>query len=147
MFTKELPNPSPISKRQRHSSELKSEVIAQARHPHVLMAYVASSHGFNANFLRKWIQDAGRSYLIKRQVRLPARAEPATGDYRLAFSPIAFADTPEADSQSIAIEVIIGDTTIKVKWPVRASAPCLIGLRELIKVSFRSIPSSHSLAF
>ena len=77
MFTTELPSPSPISKRQRYSSEFKSEVIAQARQPHVSIASVALSHGLNANLLRKWIQDADPSYVTKRQVRLQARAGPA----------------------------------------------------------------------
>ena len=94
---------------------------------------MALGHGLNANLLRKWIQDADPSYVTKRQARLQARAGPAVSDDRPAFLPIAFADTPKADSQSIEIEVNKGDTVIKVKWPVRASVPCLIWLRELIK--------------
>ena len=133
MFTTELPSPSPVSKRQRYSSEFKSEVIAQARQPHVSIASVALSHGLNANLLRKWIQDADPSYVTKRQARLTARAGPMASDDRPAFLPVSFADTPKSDSQTIEIEVTRGNTVIKVKWPVRASAPCLIWLRELTK--------------
>jgi transposase len=133
MFTTELPSPGPINKRQRYSSEFKSEVIAQARQPHVSIASVALSYGLNANLLRKWIQDADPSYVTKRQARLTAHAGPVVSDERPAFLPVSFADTPKPDSQSIEIEVNKGDTVIKVKWPVRASAPCLIWLRELIK--------------
>ena len=133
MFTTELPSPGPISKRQRYSSEFKSEVIAQARQPHVSIASVALSHGLNANLLRKWIQDADPNYVTKRQARLTARSGPVPSADRPAFLPIAFSDTPKSDSQSIEIEVTKGHTVIKVKWPIRASAPCLIWLRELIK--------------
>ena len=44
MFTTELPNPEPVRKRQRYSSEFKSEVIAQARQLHVSIASVAVSY-------------------------------------------------------------------------------------------------------
>jgi transposase len=124
MFNTELPSPSPVSKSQRDSSEFKSEVIAQARQPHVSIASVALSHGLNANLLRKWIQYSDPSYVTTRQARLQERAGPAVSVDRPAFLPISLADTPKADSQSIEIEVNKGDTVTKVKWPVRASVTC-----------------------
>ena len=69
MFTTNLIRPPETRIRQRYSKEFKSEVFAQARQPHVSIAFVALSHGLNDNLLRRWIYDADPSYM-KREKRL-----------------------------------------------------------------------------
>ena len=59
----DLTSPPKTRIRQKYSKEFKSEVVAQARQPHVSIASVALSHGLNANLLRRWIYDADPSYL------------------------------------------------------------------------------------
>ena len=65
MFTMDRISP-PVRIKQQYSREFKSQVIAQARQPHVSIASVALSHGLNANLLRKWIKEADPNYVSAR---------------------------------------------------------------------------------
>lgn len=122
----------PVRTRQRYSNEFKSEVVAQARQPHVSIASVALAHGLNANMLRSWMHHADPNY-VKRQSRLPSVNQPVPATP--AFLPVSFPDhhTPKSDARMIEIEVHQGNSTIKVKWPVQSSSSCLTWLRELTK--------------
>ena len=70
MFTMDRISP-PVRTRQQYSREFKSQVIAQARQPHVSIASVALSHGLNANLLRKWIKEADPNYVGKHRQSSP----------------------------------------------------------------------------
>ena len=128
----DLTSPTGTRIRQRYSKEFKSEVIAQARQPHVSIASVALSHGLNANLLRRWMYDADPSYL-KRGNGLTGTSGSVPITNSLGFLPVSLPHPSKADSQAIEIEVHKGGSTIKVKWPMQASTTCLAWLRELTK--------------
>ena len=129
----DLTSPPKTRIRQKYSKEFKSEVVAQARQPHVSIASVALSHGLNANLLRRWIYDADPSYL-KRGNGLAGTSDSAPITNTPGFLPVSLPHPPsKADGPSIEIEVHKGSSTIKVKWPMQASTTCLAWLRELTK--------------
>ena len=129
----DLTSPTGTRIRQRYSKEFKSEVIAQARQPHVSIASVALSHGLNANLLRRWMYDADPSYL-KRENGLVGTSGSVPITNTPGFLPVSLPhSSSKADCQSIEIEVHKGSSTIKVKWPMQASTTCLAWLRELTK--------------
>jgi len=126
-------SPTETRIRQRYSKEFKSEVVAQARQPHVSIASVALSHGLNANLLRRWMYDTDPSYL-KRGNSLSGSSGSEPISHTPGFLPVSLPQSSsKADSQSIEIEVHKGSSTIKVKWPMQASTTCLAWLRELAK--------------
>ena len=45
----DLISPPKIRRRQKYSKEFKSEVVAQARQPHISIASVALSYGLNVS--------------------------------------------------------------------------------------------------
>ena len=129
----DLTSPPKTRRRQKYSKEFKSEVIAQARQPHVSIASVALSYGLNANLLRRWMYDADPSYL-KRGNGLTGTSGPVPITNTPGFLPVSLPhSSSKADGQSIEIEVHKGSSTIKVKWPMQASTTCLAWLRELTK--------------
>ena len=129
----DLTSPPKTRIRQQYSKEFKSEVVVQARQPHVSIASDALSHGLNANLLRRWIYDADPSYL-KRGNGLAGTSDSAPITNTPGFLPVSLPHPPsKADGQSIEIEVHKGSSTIKVKWPMQASTTCLALLRELTK--------------
>ena len=129
----DLISPPKTRRRQKYSKEFKSEVIAQARQPHVSIASVALSYGLNANLLRRWMYDADPSYL-KRGNGLTGTSGPVPITNTPGFLPVSHPhSSSKADGQSIEIEVHKGSSTIKVKWPIQASTTCLAWLRELTK--------------
>ncbi len=123
-----------VRTRQHYSREFKSQVIKEARHPHVSIASVALSHGLNANLLRRWIQDADPNYVGKRQQGSTYVNDTVSSGTLPAFLPVNFPSaqpTPKSAGQCIEIEVQKGSTTVKVKWPLQASHSCLAWLREI----------------
>jgi transposase len=126
-------SPTETRIRQRYSKEFKSEVVAQARQPHVSIASVALSHGLNANLLRRWMHDTDPSYL-KRGNSLSGVSSSKPISHTPGFLPVSLPQpSSKADSQSIEIEVHKGSSMIRVKWPMQASTTCLAWLRELTK--------------
>ena len=119
--------------RQKYSKEFKSEIVTQARQPHVSIASVALSHGLNANLLRRWIRDADPNY-VKRGNSLSGSSGSVRVSHTPGFLPVSLPHpSSQADGQSIEIEVHKGSSTIRVKWPIQASTTCLAWLRELTK--------------
>ena len=129
----DLTSPTETRIRQRYSKDFKSEVVAQARQPHVSIASVALSHGLNANLLRRWIRDADPNY-VKRGNSLSGSSGSVLMGHTPGFLPVSLPHpSSKADGQSIEIEVHKGSSTIRVKWPMQASTTCLAWLRELTK--------------
>ena len=129
----DLTSPTVTRIRQKYSKEFKSEVVAQARQPHVSIASVALSHGLNANLLRRWIRDADPNY-VKRGNSLSGSSGSVPMGHTPGFLPVSLPHpSSKADGQSIEIEVHKGSSTIRVKWPIQASTTCLAWLRELTK--------------
>jgi len=135
MFTMDRISP-PVRIRRKYSREFKSQVIVEARQPHVSIASVALSHGLNANLLRQWIKDADPNYIGKHRQRSPRIVDTVSSGSAPAFLPVNFPaaqPTPKSVGQCIEVEVQKGSTTVKVKWPLQASHSCLIWLREITR--------------
>jgi len=133
MFTMDRISPT-VRTRRNYSREFKSQVIVEARQPHVSIASVALSHGLNANLLRQWIKDADPNYVGKHRQSSPRIVDTVSSGSVPAFFPVnlpAAPSTPKSVGQCIEVEVQKGITTVKVKWPVQASHSCLIWLREI----------------
>ena len=112
--------------RRKHSTELRSRVLAECARPGASVAAVAMAYGLNANLVRKWRNAA------------PGGSEPAalaqvnknSGEFvALALSPQGGA-MPTSD---IRMEVRRGATTMSIHWPVHGAGACAAWLREWFK--------------
>lgn len=112
-------------KRRRHSAEFKAKVVAVCRQPGMSMAAVALSHGLNANLLRRWVVEA-------QDAKRPALPTPATPTNTTAAQPPAFVALPMPPADPIRIELVRGDVTVRVHWPLSGAAQCAAWLRELL---------------
>jgi transposase len=118
-------------RRQRHSAELKAQILAECEVPGASVARVAMSHGINANVVHRWRQlvREGGSTLVK----MPMAAAMATvGD---GFVPVKILDPPAAAAKTddIRIELRRGPTALTIRWPASAATDCAAWLRELLR--------------
>ena len=99
--------------RRRYSAEFKKEVVLACCEPNVSIARVALHHGLNANLLRRWVAEHG--------VTPASRKAMQGGDERPPSLP-AFVPVPiphqTVTARSIQIEVLRGNTTVRIEWPV-----------------------------
>ena len=121
-------------RRRRHTDEFKSSVVAQCTMPGVSIAAVALQNGWNANLLRRWvneaeIKDEERAGLA--QVAAPESAAEGALEV-MGFVPVKLAAS-EAIKGTIVIEVRRGAVQVKVSWPLAAMTECGAWLRELMK--------------
>ena len=109
-------------KRRRYSTERKAEILAECDAPGASVAKVAMSHGINANILHGW--------------RKLARQGGAAVDLvQREFVPLAIAPAPELQARDKHIEVELrrGAFTMKVTWPMSATADFAAWTRELLR--------------
>ena len=107
-------------KRRRYSLELKAQIIAECEAPGASVAKVALSHGINANIVHGWRKLAGR-------------VPPAV--CRQEFIPVSVAPMAQtrADDRMVELELRRGAVTIKVLWPMDATAELTAFTRELLR--------------
>lgn len=133
MNTIVLHEPQSRRRRRTHSPEFKAKLIAACRQPGVSMASVALAHQLNANLLRKWVNDYERKQ-SQTGLPQPAGISPLEEPVSLpTFVPVAVQPTAPEQSEPIRIELIRGQTQIKVSWPVSQAEMCLHVLRELMR--------------
>jgi transposase len=113
-------------RRRRHSAEFKAQMIAACQQPGVSSAAVALAHSINANLLRRWVKEAGRT-----KGSAVRRVPVAVSDPE-AFIALPMG-TKAASGPPIQIEVRRGPTTVIVQWPVAALQECSLWLRELLR--------------
>jgi len=114
-------------RRRRHSEEFKAQVIAECARPGVSIAAIALHHGLNANLLRRWVAQADGS-----SVEVPCDERPEDTALE-SFVPVAIAAAGEATSTSIEVEIKRGLMSVRINWPLSASAQCGAWLRELLR--------------
>lgn len=109
--------------RRRYSEELKAEVMAECDAPGASVAKVAMARGINANVVHRWRQ-------------LAREGEQGTVAKPREFVAVAIAPQVPALGQAcreIEIELRRGAVTMKVTWPVSASADFAAWTRELLR--------------
>jgi transposase len=104
--------------RRRHDDELKRQVLAACATPGASVAKVAMAHGLNANLVHKWRRES------KASARVAATFVP------VAVTPGAVVSEPP---QHIELELQRGALSVRVRWPVAATAACAAWLREIIR--------------
>jgi transposase len=103
--------------RRRYSAQFKTQVLAECDAPGASVAKVAMSHGINANVVHGW--------------RKLARV--AGGARRVAspeFVPVA---VPPVAECGIEVELRRGAVTMKITWPLSATADLAAWARELLR--------------
>jgi transposase len=96
-------------------------MVEACSHTGVSMAAVALANGLNANMLRNWVV-AARTFSTPASNALP----PDPG-----FVPVAIA--PATAQSEICIEILRGDTTVRVRWPMQAASECAACLRTWLR--------------
>lgn len=114
-------------RRRRHSEEFKAQVVAECARPGVSIAAIALHHGLNANLLRRWVAQSGGSDDEGLRDERPASTAIE------AFVPVAIAASDEAQPASIEVEIKRGPMSVRIDWPLSASAQCGAWLRELLR--------------
>ena len=112
--------------RRAHSTELRSQVLAECARAGASVAAVAMAHGLNANLVRKW-RHAATGGSVPGTL---SRVNKNSGEFvALALSAQGAAVSPG----DIRIELRRGATAMSIHWPVLSSAECAGWLREWLK--------------
>ena len=120
-------------RRRKHSDEFKADAVAACMQPGMSMAAVAMAHGFNANLLRRWVQDSEGKPVSNATSRKSVTAVAAT-EPKALFVPMALPSPPATGQpQDIRIELRRGATAITVTWPSAVAAECAAWMRELLR--------------
>ena len=108
--------------RRRYSAQFKAQVLAECDAPGASVAKVAMAHGINANVVHGW-RKLARSAGEARVVSLPE------------FVPVALsaAPLPAVADRGIEVELRRGAVTMKITWPVSATADFAAWARELLR--------------
>lgn len=122
--------------RRRHSGQLKAEVIAACAEPGASVAAVARRFDLNDNLVHQWRRGRGTGALHT----LVPTSQPGAAQFvalSLPSPPITPTPPPPAPrstapNDSIRIELQRGSTSVRVGWPLAASADCAAWLRELL---------------
>ena len=107
--------------RRRYGVEFKAQVLAECEVPGASVAKVAMLHVINANVVHGWrklARQAGAVANTAHQEFLPIRLPPPAA--------------PPAAQQSIEVELRRGAVTMKITWPVSATAAFTAWTRELL---------------
>ena len=108
--------------RRRYSVEFKAQVLAECEVPGASVAKVAMSHSINTNVVHGWRKLARQTSAVANtahQEFLPIRLPPPAA--------------PPAAQQSIEVELRRGAVTMKITWPVSATAAFTAWTRELLR--------------
>jgi transposase len=108
-----------LSKRRRHSDELRTRILEACAQPGASIARIALEHGLNANLVHKWRQRERRSTSLV----------PASEFVAVPIVPAA-EPIPAAD---IRISIRRGGTTLDIQWPVAEARSCAQWLGEVLK--------------
>jgi transposase len=118
----------PSRGRRYHPEEFKQAVIEACCEPGASVAGIAMANGVNANQVRRWMRERGIEPPTRR-VPIPViESAPGTAPEFVQL-PLA----PEPESPDIRIEIMRGNTAIKVDWPVQASGDCAAWLRDWLR--------------
>ena len=112
--------------RRRHSTELRSRVLAECARPGASVAAVAMAHGLNANLVRKWRHTATGGMM-------PAALSPVNKNSREFVALALVAQGAAMSPGDIRIELRRGATTMSIHWPVQGAGECAAWLREWLK--------------
>ncbi len=111
-----------IARRRRYSKEMKTQVLAECDAPGASVAKVAMSHDINANVVHGWRK-------LARGASEVAAARPRE------FVPVTLeeAGVPRAGERDIEVELRRGAVTMRLTWPLSASADFAAWTRELLR--------------
>ena len=110
------------ARRRRYSKETKAQVLAECGEPEASVAKVAMSHGINANVVHGWREIArggGGAAVVKAQEFVPVVLEEAA--------------VPGSTERGIEVELRRGAVTMKLTWPLAATADFAAWTRELLR--------------
>jgi transposase len=110
------------ARRRRYSKGMKSQVLAECEASGASVAKVAMSHGINANVVHGWRKLARRASEVA--VANPREFVPVT---------LEQADASCAGGRGIEVELRRGAVTMKLTWPLSATADFAAWTRELLR--------------
>lgn len=108
-----------LSKRRRHSDELKARVLAACAQPGASIARIALENGLNANLVHKW----------RRRQRRATSLVPAAEFVTLPILPAV----EPAPAAVIRISIRRGGTNVDIQWPVTDGRSCAEWLGGVLK--------------
>ena len=116
----------PSRRRRHHPEEFKLAVIEACCEPGASVAGIAMANGVNANQVRRWMRERGEP--PTRCGAMPVlEATPTPAFVQLPIAPTI------PTLGDIRIEILRGNTAIKVEWPVQVSGDCAAWLRDCLR--------------
>lgn len=100
-------------RRRRHEEELKRQVLLECAAPGASVARVALAHSLNANLVHKWRRQASPT-VTKLETFVPVTVAPAP-------------------ATGIEVELRRGAVTMRISWPLTATADLAAWMRELLR--------------
>jgi len=109
-------------KRRRYSPDLKAQILTECAAPGASVAKVAMSHGDNANIVHGW----------RKLARQAVAAPPLPAN---DFIPVTVAEVAQerVEQRIVEVELRRGPITVKLLWPMSASADLAAWMRELLR--------------
>lgn len=114
-------------RRRRHSPAFKAEAVSACRGPGVSLAAVALERQINANLLRRWVKESGKTMAL---AKVPERALVVGTP---TFVPVAIsAPKPMVAEGPIRLQVRRRSLRVTIEWPASAAECCALWLKELL---------------
>ena len=131
---------SKTAPRRRHSTELKTRILAECDAPGASVAAVAQAHGLNANLVHKWRRGRGTGVVSVGSGAAEAGGRAAFVPVSLPLPPLAPRELAQAvpacgptSGRDIRIELKRGALGVSIAWPICQASECAAWLRELLQ--------------
>ena len=119
----------PRTRRRRYSREFKTQIVEACKQPGTSVAAIARMHDINDNIVHRWLGEAEQSGSnLWPSSPSPAKREPPPAS--VPFVPVQVANTTP---DTIHLELIRNDPTLRIDWPASQAQPCLQMLLALLR--------------
>ena len=126
----------PRRTRRFHSAEFKSQVIQQCGHDRASVAGVALRFQVNANIVHRWLREHEQRGLHSKPAFIPLSMDTPSVPTLPAMPPTVN-ETPDKNiancQRQIHVEIMRGQQSITISWPVEDGITCAAWLGEWLK--------------
>ncbi len=117
------------ARRRRYSREFKAEIVAACKQPGTSVAAIARMHDINDNIVHRWLREAEQAGTDLWPI-CPAPARLESIPAATPFVPVRVS-TPSQDS--IHLELVRNDLTLRIDWPASQAQSCMQTLLTLLR--------------
>lgn len=120
---------SPRARRRRYSREFKTTIVEACKQPGASIAAIARMHNINDNMVHRWLHEAE----LAGTDLWPTSPSPARLESVPVASPFVPVQVVAPSQDSIHLELIRNDLTLRIDWPASQVQSCLQTLLALLR--------------